>query len=1079
MTKNNPVIRTTDVWALLLFLMPCLVWSQSNRAIEERLDRDDPDNFLNSYNLDTNFYDLSFYLRNILDINEDPIQKPEAVFGSETNHTGLNFFMYNPSVPIPQIIFNGVPQGPPFWKQPLIDWYKINPDGSSGQFGTDYFVAGECSYIPALQDQNEMYGFLCFNPAEVYDAQFPQKFYGNNGGLYSFAEDQVGIGFDFSYAWEGFKDLNAFYLPAVGRIPLQVFKRMPNSVSVTSNHLNINDTLGYNRLESVMPEMHFFKGYSEYNEFLVTHYGLDTANGDQYQDMQKNYNGMGSSMLSKYSILPVPAKTPVTVSLDANYDEVLLIALDTMMSEEGLLANSTRISGELGYWNISGEKTAFSWYQLNLADENGVQTFYEDYPFLLLLSSEIDTTRFDNYNNEAPYGVTAFLGGDMGMSNPLAQNPFPLMEGVAVTPFVTTIYNMPHCIPLECKNPERMHGTIGVEMDANDLRMYYLATDFAAEQLLEEDGYYSTYIRPAGKGDNGEVYNLYRMDGRWDTINGSPVQDPFLADELVYFDLTDFGPWPLIDSAALDVNHRTRRSPVGSITAEVKGTNFQLKELKQGEKFYYHNITQLYNTNLQTHGLTNSDFTSLSKAGGLLKVFTTPGQKFYAIASAQSQFSVNDQAQYGSDDWVVTQKEPLFQARDNDGHTKDFYLYEIFCHRESYVLKMQPDGPMVIGNDVQVLGPQKNSVNSFMYDKANGGVDYIVCAHRGFWRDPGVPENNIPAFNASLSLGAPNVRDGVQNINMIELDVKITKDQVLVLFHDDQLWRLSSLMDNVNLQPSDLQNLEGTLITKINWNNPATKMAIQKSDGSGNIYVTLPPLKNARPKDRFGNVVDISMMSLEEALLFLKEKNIMIALDKITGQITRVFEAALRTDTEDLILLKGNAGSYHPDKLQKSFGIVMDQIFYTPYLFSETTYTNNEGNVRDSYQTVQDFIEKDSWNIPGFEIQLKTDASHAPDYKQEMNRALRGWIAENKNKYWVGITSVTPSNIDKVDVKQLYDNCTPEDMADPASSKASSCSNYDWRADWQFCLEYVRANYYITDRPELTLKILQKYTSIQ
>ena len=134
MTKNNPVIRTTDVWALLLFLMPCLVWSQSNRAIEERLDRDDPDNFLNSYNLDTNFYDLSFYLRNILDINEDPIQKPEAVFGSETNHTGLNFFMYNPSVPIPQIIFNGVPQGPPFWKQPLIDWYKINPDGSSGQF---------------------------------------------------------------------------------------------------------------------------------------------------------------------------------------------------------------------------------------------------------------------------------------------------------------------------------------------------------------------------------------------------------------------------------------------------------------------------------------------------------------------------------------------------------------------------------------------------------------------------------------------------------------------------------------------------------------------------------------------------------------------------------------------------------------------------------------------------------------------------------------------------------------------------------------------------------------------------------
>ncbi len=1062
--------KTKGLLLVLMGFVLCFsstqVAAQSYRPIEEHIH-----DFGNGSGYSDGSYHTPLVLHtvNLLDLNPDPVTRPEVFLeGSLAAHWI-------------QIRMRYLDQQSGWIGSMLSEFRTTAADGPEG--GTFYNANNDSSYIPALWDAGQVNHLLPFDPINYLTAGTPsQIFPGSDNGIFPFKDGKVNVGIDlWNYLDADFEGLR---LPSLGRVPLEYFKWYADLVTVTSDDLGFSDLIRSASLSSAMPDYHFFTGYSEYDEFLKNNYGLDTLDLAHYEETRKDYNGMGASVLARYEILPVQPKTAITVELNEDYKDyrIIIVAPDTMMVQENFRANSTRISGELGYWdNGSGEKMAFSWYALDLEAENGKLTFYEDFPFLLLLNGDrLTSSRFENYKTEVPYGIAAYLGNDMGMSNPLTQNPFPLMEDVDVEPFLTSIYDMPNCIPLECENPNRMHGSIGVEMDASDLRMYYLATDFAAEQLLEEDGYYSTWIRPAGKGSNDEIYHLYRMDGRWDTLNGSAVQDPFLPNELVYFDLTDYGPWPLIDSTALNVNHRTRRAPVGAITAEVKGTNFQLKELKVGEKFYYHTITSLNTSTLQTYDLTNSDITALSKAGGLLKVFVNPGEKFYAVASALSQFSLSgtDQAQYNASDWSIVQKEALFQARDGEGHTKDFYLYEITCHHDSYLIKMKADGPMVIGNDVQIQGPKENAINTFLYDKGNSNIDYIVCAHRGFWRDPGVPENNIPAFNASLNLGITSgviEKDGVHRVNMIELDVKLTKDAQLVLFHDDQLWRLSSLMDNMNLQPSELQNLEGTLISKINWNNPTTKMAIQKKDGSGNIYVNLPPLKNARPKDRFGNVVDIGMMSLEEALLFLKEKDVMIALDKITGQITRVFEAALRTDTEDLILLKGNAESYNPDKLQKSFGIVMDQIFYTPYLFSETTYTNSDGDLRDSYQTIQDFIEKDNWNIPGFEVQLKTGYSSAPAYKQDMNMALRNWARDNQGKYWIGITSVTPSSIDKVDVKQLYDNCTPEDMVDPKSSKASSCSNYDWRADWAFCLDYVHANYFITDRPELTLQFLQNY----
>ena len=51
----------------------------------------------------------------------------------------------------------------------------------------------------------------------------------------------------------------------------------------------------------------------------------------------------------------------------------------------------------------------------------------------------------------------------------------------------------------------------------------------------------------------------------------------------------------------------------------------------------------------------------------------------------------------------------------------------------------------------------------------------VVISHRGDWRN--YPENSIPAIESIIRMG----------VDMMELDVKMTKDSVLVLMHDQTI----------------------------------------------------------------------------------------------------------------------------------------------------------------------------------------------------------------------------------------------------------------------------------------------------
>lgn len=72
-------------------------------------------------------------------------------------------------------------------------------------------------------------------------------------------------------------------------------------------------------------------------------------------------------------------------------------------------------------------------------------------------------------------------------------------------------------------------------------------------------------------------------------------------------------------------------------------------------------------------------------------------------------------------------------------------------------------------------------VEKILHEINDPESDYIVVAsHRGDWRN--YPENSIPAIESVIRMG----------VDIMELDVKMTKDSVLILMHDKTIDRMTN-----------------------------------------------------------------------------------------------------------------------------------------------------------------------------------------------------------------------------------------------------------------------------------------------
>lgn len=154
-----------------------------------------------------------------------------------------------------------------------------------------------------------------------------------------------------------------------------------------------------------------------------------------------------------------------------------------------------------------------------------------------------------------------------------------------------------------------------------------------------------------------------------------------------------------------------------------------------------------------------------------------------------------------------------------------------------------------------------------------------VVAHRGDWRN--APENSLPAFANCIAMG----------VDMIEIDLKKTKDGHLIIMHDQTIDRTTS--------------------------------------GKGKpIDYTLEEIRNFRLKNGLGRATNNHIPTLEEVLNLCKDK-ILINIDKGYDYFQDVYALTEQTGTTHQVVIKS---SFPLSKVQQENGDVLSKVIYMPII---------------------------------------------------------------------------------------------------------------------------------------------------
>ena len=93
-----------------------------------------------------------------------------------------------------------------------------------------------------------------------------------------------------------------------------------------------------------------------------------------------------------------------------------------------------------------------------------------------------------------------------------------------------------------------------------------------------------------------------------------------------------------------------------------------------------------------------------------------------------------------------------------------------------------------------------------------------VIAHRGFYNNQDIPENSIKAFSKAMEYQYP-----------IELDVHITKDFQIIVFHDDNLKRMTG--KDINIIDVTYQEIQDITLLDTEEKIPLLKDVLRLVDG--------------------------------------------------------------------------------------------------------------------------------------------------------------------------------------------------------------------------------------------------------
>lgn len=237
----------------------------------------------------------------------------------------------------------------------------------------------------------------------------------------------------------------------------------------------------------------------------------------------------------------------------------------------------------------------------------------------------------------------------------------------------------------------------------------------------------------------------------------------------------------------------------------------------------------------------------------------------------------------------------------------------------------------------QQLGLKKIGISSFealqaaLFDPIDNYV--MVVAHRGDWRN--APENSIPSIQNCIDMG----------VDMVEIDVRLTKDSIPILLHDKTLDRTTTGYGPVN-------------------------------------NFTLGEIKQLFLKDKDGNTTKEQIPTLKEAMLLSKEK-ILINLDKIDEIIPEVYGVLKQTGTINQVAL----GSYLPlNQMRKLGGTFLDSLCYMP-------------KIKDDSKEITDFLNTYETELDFSVVQIRFETEDAPTLE----------FLDDGEKYnsWIWVNTIT------------------------------------------------------------------------
>ena len=111
-----------------------------------------------------------------------------------------------------------------------------------------------------------------------------------------------------------------------------------------------------------------------------------------------------------------------------------------------------------------------------------------------------------------------------------------------------------------------------------------------------------------------------------------------------------------------------------------------------------------------------------------------------------------------------------------------------------------------------------------MSNNQNSWLVSMPIAHRGLHNNDTIPENSLKAFQKCIDKNIP-----------IELDVRVTKDQQIVVFHDDKLSRMTEIDGYVN--NIDYADLLSARLLKTNEKIPLFSEVLELVNGKVPILI--------------------------------------------------------------------------------------------------------------------------------------------------------------------------------------------------------------------------------------------------